>query len=44
MGIKTHDDFEDRDEIMISKNARAKYYLICGLNRNIFISVCWSSI
>ena len=39
MGIKTHDDFDDKDKIMISKNARAKHYLTCGLHRNIFNSV-----
>ena len=37
--VKTQDDFDDRDKIMISKNTRAKYYLICGLDRNIFNSV-----
>ena len=25
--VKTRNDFDDRDKIMISKNARAKYYL-----------------
>ena len=37
--VKTHDDFDDRDKIIISKNARAKHYLKCGLDRNIFNSV-----
>ena len=29
---KTHEDFDERDKIMISKNAKAKNYLICGLD------------
>ena len=36
---KTHKDLEDRDNIMISKNVKAKNYLICGLDRNIYNSV-----
>ena len=30
------DDFDDRDKVLISKNSRAKHYLICALDRNIF--------
>ena len=37
--VKTHDDFDDRDKIMISKNARAKHYFTCGLYRYIFNSI-----
>ena len=36
---KTHEDLDDKDKIMISKNAKAKNYLICGLDRNIYNSV-----
>ena len=34
--VKTHDDFYDRDKVLISKNSRAKHDLICALDRNIF--------
>ena len=30
---------DDKDKIMISKNNKAKNYLICGLDRNIYNSV-----
>ena len=33
---KTHEDLDDKDKIMISKNAKAKNSLICGLDRNIY--------
>ena len=36
---KNHRDFDERDKIMISKNAKAKNYLIFGLDRNINNSV-----
>ena len=36
---KTHEDFDERDKIMISKNTKAKNYLIYGLDRNIYNSV-----
>ena len=36
---KTHEDFDEKDKIMISKNAKAKNYLIYGLDRNIYNSV-----
>ena len=37
--VKNHDDFDDGDKIMILKNARAKHFLTCSLDRNIFDSV-----
>ena len=36
---KTHEDCDEREEIMISKNTKAKNYLIYGLARNIYIKV-----
>ena len=33
---KTQADFDERDKIMISKNAKANNYFICGLDRNIY--------
>ena len=33
---KSHEDLDDRDKIMISKNTKTKNYLICGLDRNIY--------
>ena len=33
---KTHDNFDKKDKIMISKNAKAKNYLIYGLGKNIY--------
>ena len=36
---KTYEDLDDKDKIMISKNAKAKNYLICDLNKNIYNSV-----
>ena len=33
---KTHEDFDERDKIMIFKNIKAKNYLICRLDRNIY--------
>ena len=37
--LKTHEAFDDKDKILISKNSRAKHYLFCSLNTNIFNSV-----
>ena len=37
--LKTHEDFDDNDKMLISKNARAKHYLISSLDRDIFNSV-----
>ena len=37
--LKTHEDFDDRDKILISKNARAKHCLFCSLDRDIFNSI-----
>ena len=34
---KTHEDFDEKDNISISKNAKAKNYLIYGLDRNIYL-------
>ena len=36
---KTHEDLDEKDKIVISKNAKAKNYLICGLDRSIYNSV-----
>ena len=36
---KTQEDLDEKDKIMISKNANAKNYLICGLERSIYNSV-----
>ena len=36
---KTHEDLDDKDKIMISKNAKPKNYFICGLQRNIYNSL-----
>ena len=36
---KTHEDFDEKDKIMISKNAKVKNYLIYGLDRNIHNSI-----
>ena len=36
---KTHEDFDKTDKIMISKNAKTKNYLICGLDKNIYNNV-----
>ena len=35
---KTHEDLDDKDKIMISKNAKAKNYYICCLDKNIYNS------
>ena len=35
----THEDLDDKDKIMISKNAKARNYLICGLHRNNYKSI-----
>ena len=35
---KTHEDFDERDK-MISKNGKAKNYLKCGLDRNIYNNI-----
>ena len=36
---KMHEELDDKDKIMLSKNAKAKFFLICGLDRNIYNSV-----
>ena len=36
---KTRKDFDEKEKIMISKNAKAKNYLICELDRNIYNSI-----
>ena len=36
---KTYKDFDEKDKIMMSKNAKTKNYLIYGLDRNIYNSV-----
>ena len=36
---KTREDFDEKEKIMISKNAKANNYLICRLDRNIYNSV-----
>ena len=37
--LKIHEDFDDRDKILMSKNARAKHYLFCSLDIDIFNSI-----
>ena len=34
---KVHEELDEKDKITISKNAKAKNYLICGLDRNTII-------
>ena len=36
---KSYEDLDDKDKVLLSKNARAKHYLFCGLDRDIFNSV-----
>ena len=36
---KVHEELDDKDKIILSKNAKAKNFLICGLDRNIYNSV-----
>ena len=36
---KSFEELDDKDKAMLSKNARAKHYLICGLDRDIYNSV-----
>ena len=36
---KTNEDFDEKEKIMMSKNSKAKNYVICGLDRNIYNSV-----
>ena len=36
---KVHKELDDKDKIMLSKNAKAKNFLICGLDRNMSNSV-----
>ena len=36
---KVHEELDEKDKIMISKNAKAKNFLICCLDRNIYSSV-----
>ena len=37
--LKTHEGFDEKYKILISKNARAKHYLFCSLDRDIFNSI-----
>ena len=37
--LKTREDFDDKDKMLISKTARTKHYFICNLDRDIFNSV-----
>ena len=34
-----HEELDDKDKIILSKNAKAKNFLICGLDRNIYNNV-----
>ena len=34
-----HEELDNKDKIMLSKNAKTKNFLICGLDRNIYNSV-----
>ena len=36
---KVHDELNDKNKIKLSKNGKAKNFLICGLDRNIYSSV-----
>ena len=36
---KVHEELDDKDKIMLSKNAKAKNFLTCDLDRNIYNSV-----
>ena len=36
---KFHEELNEKDKIMISKNATTKNYLQCGLDRNVYDSV-----
>ena len=36
---KVHEELYDKDKIILSKNAKAKSFLMCGLDRNIYNSV-----
>ena len=40
---KVHEKLDDKDKIIFSKNAKAKNFLICGLDRNIYNSVVHES-
>ncbi|KAM6597070.1 hypothetical protein CsatA_007594 [Cannabis sativa] len=37
--IKTYEAYDENDKKMLSKNAKAKYALICGLDRDIFKNI-----
>ena len=37
--LKTHENFDDNDKILILKKVRAKHYLFYSLDRDIFNSV-----
>ena len=37
--LKTHEEFDEKDKVLISKNARVKHYLFCSLDRDIFNSI-----
>ena len=37
--LKTHEEFDEKDKILNSKNARAKYYLFCSSDRDVFNSI-----
>ena len=36
---KSYEDLDDGDKILLSKNARAKHYVFCSLDRDVFNSV-----
>ena len=36
---KSYEELDDKDRVILSKNAKAKHYLICGLDRDIYNSV-----
>ena len=37
--LKTHEEFNEKDKILISKNVRVNHYLFCSLDRDIFNSI-----
>ncbi|XP_062104243.1 uncharacterized protein LOC133815415 [Humulus lupulus] len=37
--IKTYEAYDEEDKKMLSKNAKAKYALICGLDRDVFKNI-----
>ena len=36
---KVYEEFDDKDKIILSKKVKAKKFLICGLDRNIYNSI-----